>query len=346
MATPSQGPILTSEDFRDELECPVCYKIPTSTPIFQCEQGHIHCKNCHPKMTQCPICRLSLRVPTRALLAEKLLARLPMKCSFNGCDKIMTKELLDKHEKDCLFRKVKCPVFTCQQELFVTDIMFHVEAAHPVVRLANEDLPFIRKNFSMRSNKSLTPRSNLWAPCHMRLGDEDFFAQVTISDFNLYFWVYMVGHADKAKGYRYKIKLFNHENDEEMLYSGPVVSIDSLRNSQTHGSGLVLVSHQFKKYYSADRKINFEASIFRVFSVEQVEDSTEEFCVNHKRPAAPPPEENDQEKAGPSVPKRAKNTNTSPDALSRSNDMSDIEQSPQSPDPVAENPESTARENP
>jgi len=338
----SKGLFLTSEDLRDELECPVCFKIPSSTPIYQCDQGHIHCKNCHPRLRTCPICRIPLSISTRALLAEKLLARLPMKCSYNGCEEVMMKDLLAKHEKDCPFRNVRCPVYTCHLEFPVNDIIGHVDAAHKVVRLAEGELSYIRKNFSMRCSKSLTPKANLWAPCHMRIDDEDFFAQVLIHDSNMYFWVYMVGHAEKAKDYHYTLKLFNLERKEEMQYQGPVASIDSLRGCNTHGSGLVLVPFQYKKFYTEDRKMNFEASIFAVSDQEEPEDhkvKTEELDVPadvnlQKRPAA------DQQKAGPSVAKKAKKTSSNPgSSRGRNSEMSEIVQSPQSPDPSPRSPD-------
>ena len=330
----SKGLFLTSEDLRDELECPVCFKIPSSTPIYQCDQGHIHCKDCHPRLRTCPICRIPLNISTRALLAEKLLARLPMKCSYDGCEEIMMKDKLAKHEQDCQFRNVKCPVYTCHLEYPVNDIMGHVDAAHKVVRLAEGELSYIRKNFSMRCSKSLTPTANLWAPCHMRIDDKDFFAQVLIHDSNMYFWVYMVGHAEKAKDYHYNLKLFNLERKEQMQYQGPVASIDSLRSCSTHGSGLVLVPFQYKKFYTEDRKMNFEASIFNVSDEIKKEEEVEPENLDvpadvrlQKRPAA------DQQKAGPSVAKKAKKTVSNPGSYGlRNKQMSEIVQSPQSPD--------------
>ena len=41
----------------DLLECPVCFETIISAPIFQCHNGHIVCKDCHPKLETCPICR-------------------------------------------------------------------------------------------------------------------------------------------------------------------------------------------------------------------------------------------------------------------------------------------------
>jgi len=39
-----------------ELECPVCLEV-VSAPIFRCEELHIICFNCRPKVSTCPECR-------------------------------------------------------------------------------------------------------------------------------------------------------------------------------------------------------------------------------------------------------------------------------------------------
>ena len=253
--------ISSTEDLREELECPVCYKIPTSTPIFQCDQGHIHCKLCHPKLQFCPICRIHL-AETRALLAEKLLARLTMKCSNDHCNEMLIGEKMVEHEKVCQFRSVRCPVLICRLEFPVQNIMAHIRTAHDIVRLNDENVPFMRKNFSLRKEKSLAPESNYWAPCHMRLNDQDFFAQIVIQDYKLYFWIYAVGHENVAKDFGYKITLFNPENDVEMQFQGPMAAIDSIKDYETIGSGLVLLPNQYRPFFCENRKMNFEARIF------------------------------------------------------------------------------------
>ena len=48
--------IQSAEDIREDLECPVCQVIPKSVPIYQCKAGHIHCKECHPRLQNCPVC--------------------------------------------------------------------------------------------------------------------------------------------------------------------------------------------------------------------------------------------------------------------------------------------------
>ena len=43
--------------FKDILDCPICFLTIDSVPLYQCLNGHVVCKDCHPKLENCPICR-------------------------------------------------------------------------------------------------------------------------------------------------------------------------------------------------------------------------------------------------------------------------------------------------
>ena len=56
-----------------EFECNVCLEVPKFSPIFQCQEGHIFCNVCHPKLhQQCPVCRRNLG-NIKCLIAQKIL---------------------------------------------------------------------------------------------------------------------------------------------------------------------------------------------------------------------------------------------------------------------------------
>ena len=57
------------------LECVVCLEVPSSNPIFQCRNGHLYCKECHPKLLECPLCRQGkLQLGNvKCLIAQKIL---------------------------------------------------------------------------------------------------------------------------------------------------------------------------------------------------------------------------------------------------------------------------------
>ena len=61
---------------KQELECPVCFVVATN-PIFKCEDDHLICSICRPKMTQCPQCRANYQGgPKRFRGAERMADKL------------------------------------------------------------------------------------------------------------------------------------------------------------------------------------------------------------------------------------------------------------------------------
>ena len=57
-----------------EFECNVCLEVPKFSPIFQCQEGHIFCNVCHPKLRQqCPVCGKGNLGNIKCLIAQKIL---------------------------------------------------------------------------------------------------------------------------------------------------------------------------------------------------------------------------------------------------------------------------------
>ena len=94
--------LIKKDDLKDLLECPVCLRVPRSSPIFQvrhvsltplvitsrlqCARGHVVCGECRPNVSTCPQCRDPLG-NIRSLISEKMLEKLPCVCKFTdqGC---------------------------------------------------------------------------------------------------------------------------------------------------------------------------------------------------------------------------------------------------------------------
>ena len=68
--------------FKDLLKCPICFETLDSVPIYQCQNGHVVCKKCHPKLKMCSICRVDVIEkakrdgPIRNLKLEEMVERL------------------------------------------------------------------------------------------------------------------------------------------------------------------------------------------------------------------------------------------------------------------------------
>ena len=65
--------ISSIKDKEADLECPVCLEIADS-PIYSCQESHVICSTCMPKLSSCPECRQSFKgkgLPRRHRYAEK-----------------------------------------------------------------------------------------------------------------------------------------------------------------------------------------------------------------------------------------------------------------------------------
>ena len=59
------------EEKEAALACPVCLET-AAAPIFMCQQQHLICSSCQPRVTSCPECREAYQVPPRRhIYAEK-----------------------------------------------------------------------------------------------------------------------------------------------------------------------------------------------------------------------------------------------------------------------------------
>ena len=119
-------PKLLSEEILKELECPVCMEVIKTRPIFQCENGHLICRNCHPNLHHCPQCRVALR-GVRNLMVEKIVADLTVTCPFEGCTQSFIQRVDKRHEAKCKFRPVNCIYKACEETHSWIDYIQHTE---------------------------------------------------------------------------------------------------------------------------------------------------------------------------------------------------------------------------
>ena len=73
------------KEMEEELECPVCFEVPKAAPIYKCSDDHLICKECRPRVGECPQCREVFAGVTfkRFRGAERQAARLVGDCP--GC---------------------------------------------------------------------------------------------------------------------------------------------------------------------------------------------------------------------------------------------------------------------
>jgi len=251
--------IQTSEDMREDLECPVCLKIPRNTPIYQCDKGHIHCKTCHPRLNRCPICRSSIG-DTRSLMAEKIISRLPTKCNFEdyGCtEPEKLPEEMSIHEKSCYFRMVKCIKSSCKETFVLAEAIEHFTQKHPHININQNAFKEAITTFK-RDSEEISKRSS-WTPVHLQCKDRHFLVSRRQNEHGYFaISVYILGSEEESKDFTCTIKAHNKVNNTKLLAMESMVHPIDCKNVSP---SLVLHIRQIKEMMNENRQIMFEISI-------------------------------------------------------------------------------------
>ncbi|XP_010451915.1 PREDICTED: E3 ubiquitin-protein ligase SINA-like 7 [Camelina sativa] len=98
----------------DVLDCPICFEALT-IPIFQCDNGHLACSSCCPKLSnKCPTCASPVG-HNRCRAMESVLESVFVPCrnAKLGCTKNVSYAKESIHEKECTFTQCSCPVLEC-----------------------------------------------------------------------------------------------------------------------------------------------------------------------------------------------------------------------------------------
>ena len=211
---PKRKGIHSSEDLREDLECPVCLAIPKKGPIYQCQSGHIHCQGCHSGLRECPICRGPIG-NTRNLALEKIIAKLPSKCKFSehGClvEEKLPGEMM-RHERICNFRLVKCISPGCEETITMPDLHDHYKLKHGYKKSCLSSTLTV----FWKEAKGQVYRPNIIQyPWFMRTRKHTFVARAQTDDRKfLQFYAYILGSQDDIydEEYSFEIELKNSDS--------------------------------------------------------------------------------------------------------------------------------------
>ncbi|XP_018479609.2 E3 ubiquitin-protein ligase SINA-like 7 [Raphanus sativus] len=110
----------------DVLSCPICVE-PFTIPIFQCDNGHLACSSCCPKLrNKCPSCALPVG-HSRCRAMETVLESTSIPCQNAefGCTQKLTYGEESTHEKTCTFSPCYCPVKDCNYTGSCEDVYLH-----------------------------------------------------------------------------------------------------------------------------------------------------------------------------------------------------------------------------
>ncbi|EOA17827.1 hypothetical protein CARUB_v10006228mg [Capsella rubella] len=110
----------------DVLDCPICCE-PLTIPIFQCDNGHLACSSCFPKLSnKCPSCHL-LVGHKRCIAMESVLESVYVPCpnAKFGCNLKIPYGKEPTHERECTFSQCLCPVEYCNYTCSYRNLYAH-----------------------------------------------------------------------------------------------------------------------------------------------------------------------------------------------------------------------------
>ena len=216
------------------MECVTCIEIPKDKPVYQCNNGHIHCSSCHDKITECPVCRIKLW-DTRNVMAEKMLEKCSRPCTFNnsGCDTRLTEEPLKAHEEICTFKPVKCPVNGCDSVVPIIEMPKHIDDKNDLHKFVYDDQAKTTIPFDHIDDFIQKQGSEQFETLRMSFDDHYFlgmFWRALGPEGHWHVWMYLVGNPDESQNYIYTLKLANNGVDEEISYTGQTVPLQMGRD--------------------------------------------------------------------------------------------------------------------
>jgi len=232
---------------RELLECPVCFSMPSSPPVYRCQNGHTVCKSCKPRIQNCPVCRVSLlyigneSLPrNRCMISEKIMGFLPKQCKFyrNGCRDKFKQDQLEAHERICSMKTISCAFLPCLMEISSNDILEHLKTHNygKKSNLTHEDFTIVDDEY-LKGDLTIED-----IPMQFEDKGNHFFLHSIKTRENLYVWVYILSslslknNADPPS-YQYSFSLKSKTGMETMkmvlkcvpMEKHPIESIGKLK---------------------------------------------------------------------------------------------------------------------
>ncbi|XP_040564294.1 uncharacterized protein [Lepeophtheirus salmonis] len=280
----------------DLLECPVCFELPRSGPLFGCKNGHLLCKLCRNQLMistdggQCPICR-SKDLSCRNIIAEKLLedmlqkSNLSFECRFStyGCPERADGPTIEKHEVSCWFRFIDCPsshLGSCSWRGPLKNLVKHVASSKcaqvlktntPTNQFSSSicDFPAANSVFNRTANTFWKPVL-LFSPLTVR-----FFIYITISrDQNGVWRLCAKSYAPHSIIEALSIEIHVtpiYEIDKSYTFRGKIES-HNVSNKNLSGNYLLLFDDQVKSLSKGNKLFQYSIKVNKVISKPLSED--------------------------------------------------------------------------
>jgi len=261
---PKTPDTIDHETLKDLLECPVCLRVPRTTPIYQCARGHVVCSECKPKVTTCPQCRDVLG-NIRSLVSEKVLEKLPASCKYvdNGCEIEVMRNLLAGHESSCDYRLVNCVDLACQQKVSLANLLTHLDSDHETEDFVRVEGGEYSSHFIV--NEEDFNKDIMWISDQLHYDGKYFYRECCRSNEGLwYIWVYeLAPESQDTSQYTCQISINSRDGEDSLTCRSKPLSLDNTKEKIAEsGRGLIFTDSTARLFWE-ENKVRYSVSILK-----------------------------------------------------------------------------------
>ena len=229
--TPYHQLNMEAAKLRTYLECPICFLLPRGK-ILSCANSHQICGSCFKKLGEdaagakhCPQggCEYDMP-PRRARGFEAMIENsdFEQNCRKPGCNVEMKKDLIEAHEQKCIFRKVPCPVTSCQNKVVFKNIDLHIMLRHKTITRTQ---PNVKPSMNEESLNELDRNQNWLLFTYLDNGVQ-FYPVLVKRNGLFYFWVSIKDNPEAASAWVFTAKTKSGDNKFEVRARGLVHPVD------------------------------------------------------------------------------------------------------------------------
>merc|ERR1712062_429817 len=209
---------------------------------------------------------------------QTLMAQLPVVCEYKsyGCQEILMKEDMMKHEQGCLLTPPYCPGLNCTQRSTYHGLMKHVTQVHKGLDVIE------KKKFVITSKIDASLKSQKLATTRISAFDCTFFEVGTItgvwSGQFMFKWIYILADPNVAKNFYYHVKIKN-ASGVELTFNDQVRSLSESYNDITGSfKAFFIPIARVKEFMDDNSQMVFEYQIRNM--KEEAKDDNEESGIS------------------------------------------------------------------
>ena len=117
---------------------------------------------------------------------------------------------LESHEKECLYRLVRCVDLACHDKVPFVNLLDHMSNDHEREDFVNAEGSSYKSHFIVHDEDF--SREIMWISDHLMLDGRHFFRECCRNADGLWFiWVYLLGSRKEAENYHYNIKIYSED---------------------------------------------------------------------------------------------------------------------------------------